>query len=347
MDIAQFFKQYSWVFQSFIFIVAAFVVCAIESCIHKRLVTRLEKCSRFWRLSLVKSAHTPFQVLIWFISLILSLQIVTDQLNVFLVSFRKMGVGLIFIWFLVRIVNRFEQNLMDHKSKRAHLDETSVKAIGQLFRTSIFITAILIILQSFGVPISGVVAFGGISAAAIGFAAKDLLANFFGGFMIYWDRPFSIGDWIRSPDQNIEGIVENIGWRLTRVRTFDKRPLYIPNGIFSNISIENPSRMHNRRIKTSLGVRYSDAQQVLDIVAALKEMAQNHPEIDSKQTIRINLVEFGSSSLDIEIYMFTKTTDKAHFQNVQEDILLKSMSLINTHGAELAYPTQTIFLDRK
>ena len=103
-------------------------------------------------------------------------------------------------------------------------------------------------MQALGYSISGVLAFGGIGGIAVGFAAKDLLANFFGGLMIYLDRPFSVGDWIRSPDKNIEGTVEEIGWRLTRIRTFDKRPLYVPNSTFTQISVENPSRMLNRRI---------------------------------------------------------------------------------------------------
>jgi len=80
-------------------------------------------------------------------------------------------------------------------------------------------------MQTLGYSISGVLAFGGIGGIAVGFAARDLLANFFGGFMIYMDRPFDVGDWIRSPDQEIEGTVEKIGWRLTTIRTFDKRPL--------------------------------------------------------------------------------------------------------------------------
>ena len=81
---------------------------------------------------------------------------------------------------------------------------------------------------------------------------------------VYLDRPFAVGDWVRSPDREIEGTVENIGWRVTRIRTFDKRPLYIPNSIFSQIAVENPSRMSNRRIKETIGIRYDDASKNRD-----------------------------------------------------------------------------------
>ena len=101
---------------------------------------------------------------------------------------------------------------------------------------------------------------------AVGFAAKDLLANFFGGLMVYLDRPFAIGDWIRSPDREIEGTVEEIGWRVTCIRTFDKRPIYVPNSVFTQVTVENPSRMLNRRIYETIGVRYDDAAKVRDII---------------------------------------------------------------------------------
>ena len=82
----------------------------------------------------------------------------------------------------------------------------------------------------------------------MGFAAKDVLANFFGTLMLLVDKPFVVGDWIRSPDREIEGTVEDVGWRTTRIRTFDRRPLYVPNANFASLTVENPQRMENRRI---------------------------------------------------------------------------------------------------
>ena len=125
-----------------------------------------------------------------------------------------------------------------------------------------WVLSALMVLQSLGVSVSGLLAFGGIGGIAVGFAAKDMLANFLGGLSIYLDRPFAVGDWIRSPDRSIEGTVEDIGLRVTRIRTFDQRPLYVPNSTFSSVSLENPSRMTNRRIYETIGVRYEDAGRV-------------------------------------------------------------------------------------
>ena len=131
--------------------------------------------------------------------------------------------------------------------------------------------------------------------------------------MIYLDRPFVVGDWIRSPDQEIEGTVEQIGWRQTRIRTFDKRPLYVPNSAFTHISVENPSRMLNRRIKETIGVRYDDASKLTLIIEDVKRLLNEHPDIDQNQVIIVNFNSFGPSSLDFFIYTFTRTIDWVTF----------------------------------
>ena len=224
------------------------------------------------------------------------------------------------------------------------LDETSVRAIAKLLRISVIITASLVGLESIGISISGVLAFGGIGGLAVGFAAKDLLANFFGGLMVYLDRQFAVGDWIRSPDQNIEGTVEDIGWRLTRIRTFDKRPLYVPNSTFTHISVENPSRMTNRRIYETVGVRYDDAGKLPAIVKDVEAMLRNHPDIDLDQTLMVNFNAFASSSLDFFVYTFTKTTVWTEYHQIKQDVLFKILQIIESHGAECAFPTSTIHI---
>jgi MscS family membrane protein len=127
--------------------------------------------------------------------------------------------------------------------------------------------------------------------------------------MIYLDRPFAVGDWIRSNDRQIEGTVENIGWRQTRIRAFNKRPIYVPNAIFSNIVVENPSRMTHRRIHETLGIRYDDIGKMEAIVAEVKSMLQNHPDIDTTQALIVNFNAFAASSVDFFIYTLTKTKD--------------------------------------
>jgi MscS family membrane protein len=196
--------------------------------------------------------------------------------------------------------------------------------------------------QTLGFEITGLLALGGVGGIAVGFAAKDLLANFFGGLTIYLDRPFGVGEWIRSPDKSIEGTVEYISWRHTRIRAFNKNPIYVPNSVFTTIVVENPSRMSHRRIKETIGLRYDDFGVVAAVVADIKAMLEEHPDIDQTQTLIVNFNQYGASSLDIMVYTFTKTTVWVEYHAVKQDVLLRIGEIIERHGAEIAFPTRTL-----
>ena len=149
---------------------------------------------------------------------------------------------------------------------------------------------------------------------------------------------------MRSPDRNIEGTVENIGWRLTRIRTFDKRPIYVPNSVFASIVVENPSRMSHRRIYETIGIRYDDISAMTVIVDDVKAMLKKHDEIDTSQTMIINFNSSSASSCDFFVYTFTKTTDWIKYHKIKQDVLLKISDIISWHNAEMAFPTSTIHL---
>ncbi len=253
---------------------------------------------------------------------------------------RTLAISLLVCWAFLRFIHKTELRFIELEK-----DETTVTALGKLLRASVFIITALALFQALGFSISGVLAFGGVGGLVVGMAAKDLLANFFGALVIYMDRPFKVGDWIRSPDRNIEGTVEKIGWRLTMIRTFDKRPLYVPNAIFTQISVENPSRMSNRRIYETIGIRYDDSAKLGLIVRDVKAMLQEHPEIDTRQTLIVNFNSFGPSSLDFFIYTFTKTTDWIRFHEIKQDVLMQAMAVISKHNAEIAFPTQTLQIE--
>lgn len=256
----------------------------------------------------------------------------------------KLGLIWILVWVLLRFVKQAEGILASPAKMKQPMDYTTVLAVSKLARSAVVITAALIVMQTLGYSISGVLAFGGIGGIAIGFAAKDLLANFFGGLMVYLDRPFKVGDWVRSPDQEIEGTVEHIGWRLTTIRTFDKRPLYVPNAVFTSISVENPSRMTNRRISETIGIRYVDVGDMGSIVHDIREMLENHEEIDAQQTLIVNFLGFHESSLEIMIYSFTKTVEWVKYHAIKQDVLLQISEIIASYGAEIAFPTRTLHL---
>ncbi len=336
-----------WVVKVFLIVLGVALVNFFVRRSLKKLRIKLLTTKNPWDESLVESIGQPFRLLIWVVGITFAAEIIQSETKTFSVEFlgtlRDVGVIFAIAWFAVRFIKRAETNIVSaKKDKKEGLDPTTIYAVAKLVRLTVLITTALIILQTMGFSVSGVLAFGGIGGIAIGFAAKDLLANFFGGFMIYMDRPFSVGDWIRSPDRKIEGTVEQIGWRLTCIRTFDKRPLYVPNSMFASIAVENPSRMNNRRIYETIGLRYEDAGLMRKIISDVQQMLREHPEIDSNQTLIVNFTTFAASSMDFFIYTFTRTTDWVKFHEIKQDVLLKILDIIDGHGAEVAFPTSTL-----
>jgi MscS family membrane protein len=289
----------------------------------------------------------PARALVWVLGISFAVQIVGAQTDESIFDaigwVRRVAVVLVVMWFGLRFTHMSEKSYIEKKTDQGEgVDITLVQMLGKLSRAAIVITISLIILHSMGISVSALLAAGGVGGIALGLAAQDTLANLFGGMTIYMDRPFRIGDWIRSPDREIEGTVEEIGWRRTVIRTFDMRPLYVPNSVFSTIAVENPSRMLNRRIKETIGVRYDDIEVVPAILTDVREYLTQSEDIDQSKTLMVNLNDFGESSVDFFIYTFTRTTRWTEFHDVKEKVLLRISDIIVKHGAEIAYPTSTL-----
>jgi MscS family membrane protein len=345
--------QLRWSWQVFSAVALTLMLNFIATRILRRLHKHFSTTDKVWDDALIEAARTPVNIIILVIGLSWAVGIGNTYMesavlsDVNLAMVRRLTVVLLFVMCLIRFISIIEGRYVGNQDLgRARwgdsFDVTTLSAIAKLLRLSVIISGILVALPTLGIEITALLAFGGVGGIAVGFAAKDLLANFFGGLTIYMDRPFVIGDWIRSPDRNIEGTVEKIGWRLTVVRTFDKRPLYIPNSVFSTVCLENPSRMTNRRIKETVGIRYQDADKMEVIVSEIKEMLIKHPDIDDSQTLMVNFDKYAASSLEFFIYTFTKTTNWVEFHAVKQDVLFKVVDIVLSHGAEFAFPTTTI-----
>ena len=346
--------------QSNFWMLHIFSIVLVTACLQfivGRACNKLEQKTKntkiFYDEALFKALKAPLVFLVWLFGLSIAATIVLDHNNSltvfkYLPEMKKLGfvfaIGCAAIRFIHNVENAYVRSRLEQNKE---VDKTLVHALAQLFTISVIITCGLVVMQIFGLPISGLLAFGGLGGAAIALASKDMVANFFGSLVIYMDRPFKVGDWIRSPDKQIEGTVEFIGWRVTRIRTFDKRPLYVPNGIFLTISVENPSRMTNRRINTVIGIRYQDADKIDQVTTDVRKMLSEHPEIDQAQTTFVNFVEYGHSSLNFRVYTFTKTTNWVRFQEVQHEIFVRILNIISKNGAECAFPTQTLFVQNE
>lgn len=300
--------------------------------------------------AILQAARLPAGLLVWLcgisVAMVLLRAVVPARSFVYMSELRSVLLVAIAALFVIRLIGNMEARLLKPQNDgKPPVDITTARAISKLLRLLVFVLAALMALQTLGVSISGVLAFGGVGAMAIGFAAKALLANFFGGLMIYMDRPFSVGDHIRSSTTSgIDGVVEDIGWRITRIRNYEKRPVYIPNSLFSSSVVENFSRMSHRHINETVGIRYDDASKMAAICDDVRHMLHAHPDIDSGQRLVVNFDAYNTSSLDIMVYCFTTATQFDHFHAVKQDVMLKIMDIVASHGAEFAFPTQTLYM---
>lgn len=214
-----------------------------------------------------------------------------------------------------------------------------------IIRAAIIIIFALMVLNSLGVNIKNILAVGGISGFIIGYAARDFLSNVFSGLRLSINRPFEVGDWIRCPSENIEGVVESIGWQDTCVRTFDKRPLYIPNSILALNVVENAAQMRGRRIYEVFGLSYDDIDKVEAVTDKVRELLDSHAGVNQNEHKLACFNRYGDSTLDCFFSCISTTIVWAEYQKVKEDLLLGVAKIVKEEGASFAFPTRTVIYE--
>lgn len=340
--------SYGWSVQALSIIIFVVIFNFFIKALLVRLYLRFEAKNQNWKASFVKALYRPLSAFVWIVAATYTLDIISHQfwhVTLWTNPHQILHIGAIitFAWFLLRW-NQNVVRFMVIKSKRRQIvmDQNKIDIIGKLITIIILFIAVLSLMEATNRSMQTLIAFGGIGGLALAFASQEVIANFFGGLMIYSTHPFSIGDWIKLPEKDMEGHVEEIGWYMTLVRSFDKRPIYVPNSTFSKVIVVNPSRMSHRRIKEILGIRYSDKPALKKIVADMKEMLYRHPDIDQNMLTMVHFSSYGTSSLDIDVSAYTQITDADGFAAVKEDVLFKLGDIITANGADLFTPTSVV-----
>ncbi|MEZ5337000.1 MAG: mechanosensitive ion channel family protein [bacterium] len=222
------------------------------------------------------------------------------------------------------------------------LDGQFIPMIRDTAKVLIIMLVILTCIKSWGGDITAVLTGVGIGGLALAFAAQDTVANVFGSFMIFMDRPFRKGDWIIMA--GVEGDVEEIGIRTTRIRCFDKTVVSVPNKIVTNENIQNFSQRDQRRINMDIGITYdSSPEQVRAAVEGIRRLIREHPGIDQASHV-VRFSDFGPSSLNILVYCFANTAAWADYLAIREDLMLRIMDLFADLDVEFAFPSQSLYL---
>jgi len=209
------------------------------------------------------------------------------------------------------------------------------------FRTMVVIIGGIAVIQNLGYSVGSLLAGLGIGGLAIALAAQETLANLFGSIVMLTDKPFTVGDWIQFRD--VDGNVEAIGMRSTRIRTWSKSLVVVPNKLLTSEIIENWSAMPKRRVKMTIGVTYdSPREKVEELVKRVRRLLADDPDINQEFNL-VNFTGFGPSSLDIFIYYFTKTTKWAEYLAIRQRINLEIMGLVEALGLSFAFPSRTVY----
>ena len=248
-------------------------------------------------------------------------------------------------WAIIAIADAL-RGLVHHATAQFHSDLS--KEMGDFI---LKIVKILIgglglasILQVWGINVTALLASLGLGGLAFALAAKDTAANLFGSFALLADKAIRIGEWIKVGET--EGVVEAIGMRTTKIRSFQKSLITVPNQLIANTPIENFSRRGIRRIKINIGLTYDSKQeQILKIVEEIKYMLHNHDGISEKDTLLVNFDSFGDSTLNIFIYTFTSTANWEKYLHIREDVHLKIMKIVEDNNASFAFPSQSIYIE--
>jgi MscS family membrane protein len=339
-NVLSFFQEQVWMFYTLLVLGIAMSLTYTVHLVYNKLNTSLRQGDHFIILALLKAIYWPLTVFIWIEAIAVTsnffIPYKDGSLLLFIEKLQRISLVLLLAWIFIRFIKLFEEQLLQGRLKEGHADKNTIQATGKLLRVAAIIIVALLLLPAIGLEITGLVAFASGSAIIVGIAAQHIIANYFGGLVVHSDSHFKIGDWIYSPDRDIEGVVEYIDWRSTKIRTLDRRVCYVPNAVFSSIIVVNASRMTNRRIKEFIRVRYEDARVLDKILADINKMLQTHPDLDKKRTLGAHFTEFGPFSLNISLQAFTKATDWYNYRNVQQDVFLKIIQIIEKYGAQLA-----------
>jgi MscS family membrane protein len=266
-----------------------------------------------------------------------------DSALVVLLVAVKLLVSISGIWSAFRLVDIFDA----YCSSRAALtenkfDDLLVPMITKSVKVFVVVMGIIFAADNLNIDVTSLLAGLGLGGLAFALAAKDLLGNFFGSITVLLDRPFSIGDWVVIGD--IEGIVEQVGFRSTRIRTFDSSLITMPNSILTTTKIDNMGARPYRRMKTLLSLTYDTSPEKIEaFCAGIRHLVERHPHM-RKDYYQVYFNQYGADSLGILVYVFWTTPDWATELKERHRFLLDILRLAKQLGVEFAFPTQTLYL---
>ncbi len=293
---------------------------------------------------IIDELRNPFRFLIIMIGLRIFFQVILKEVG-FIQHLLSAGMIVFVFWVFYAVVPAFRETLYYYSKGNEHLSFELADFLVKVIRFLIIFLGLVALLYSFGVNVTGFFASLGIGGLALALAAKDTAANMFGSIAILLDKSVKVGDWVLV--DGIEGVVEDVGMRTTKIRTFEKSLVAIPNSTVATSPIENYSRRGIRRIKMTIGLTYGTTKdQIKAVVNDLRESIASHPDVAQNQTQIVHFRDFNASDLGILIYCYVRTTDWKSYLDIRQDINLTIMEVVQRHGTSFAFPSQSIYIEQ-
>ncbi len=247
-------------------------------------------------------------------------------------------------WAIVALVDAIRDHVFNYKGlDKQHSKELSAFVI-RVVKWIIITIGIGMVLHNWNVNVTGIFASLGLGGLAFALAAKDTASNLFASIALLLDNSITKGEWVKVA--GVEGVVELVGMRTTKIRSFEKSLFTVPNHLIANNPIENFSRRGVRRIKMNIGLTYdTTSEQIEKIVQEIREMLQQHPQVSRKETLLVNFNNFGESTLDIFIYTFTNTAQWGQYLDIREDINIKIIKIVENNHSTFAFPSQSLYIE--
>jgi MscS family membrane protein len=250
-----------------------------------------------------------------------------------------------FCWLLYRLTDFSVSKLIGHLKGSRLAAANSILLLGRrVIKVGFFILAGLLVLKAFGFDVGAAWAGIGIGGLALGLGAQKTLDNLFGGVSVLSDQTFRVGDVCKIGEYI--GTVEDMGLRSTQIRTAERTVVSIPNGYVATANLENYTRRDKILFKHIIGLRSeTSVDQLRYLLAEIRKLLYQHTCVESA-TARVRLIRLDSQSINLEIYAYILSTDYAEFLGIQEDLLLRILGLVDSAGSSVAFPSQTLYLNR-
>lgn len=342
-------KYWQW-FCLLILLIAFYIAFLLIGGIFSIISSILSKSARLRKFLLGnKNIKSLRRILaLWVATVMIKMLLPSIQLPPVTSSVLTKGLDVLSIFFIIILIHKLMASLFDYFSKIAEqtentMDDQLLPVIKKIVNVLIWIVGVIFVLSHLNINVTAILAGLSIGGLALALAAQDTVKNFFGSVMIFLDRPFQIGDWIHFDD--IDGIVEEVGIRSTRIRTFSNSLVYVPNAHLADATIDNLGLRKFRRYKTEIGVTYDTPPKTIDLfVEGIKQIIENHPTT-RKDYFEVSLNSFGSSSLNILVYTFFAAEDWSTELKGRHEVIYAIIKLANDIGVRFAFPTQTIHIE--